>query len=85
MGVNYEKVTKNLSLGMTKQEVLNIMGNDYYIESLSNTDEGQVEVLTFTKMNPEFSLCFLNNTLKEFHRYIPPYPHTPQEVRVVKE
>lgn len=86
MGVNYEKVTKELSLGMTKQEVLQILGKDYYIESLSNTDEGKLEVLTFYKghkNNQAFTLYFLNDKLKEFNKYVPPY--VPQEVKVVKE
>ena len=86
MGVNYEKLTKELSLGMTKQEVIKIMGEDYYIESLSETDEGKIEVLTFydgPKTNQKFTLHFINNKLREFHKYIPPY--TPQDVRVIRE
>lgn len=86
MGVNYEELTKELSLGMTKQEVLNIMGKDYYIESLSEIDKGKIEILTFydgSKSNKAFTLHFFNNILKEFHKYIPPY--TPQDVRVVGE
>jgi len=86
MGTNYEKLTKELSLGMTKQEVLNILGKDYYIESLSDTEDGKLEVLTFydgPKSNQAFTLYFLNDKLKEFNKYIPPY--IPQEVKVVKE
>lgn len=85
MGVDYWKRTKELDLGMTKQEVIVIMGKDYMIESLSETDEGKMEVLHFYNGGggPTYILYLLNNNLVEFHKYISPCP--PQEVRVVKE
>ena len=86
VGTNYEKLTKKVDLGMTKQEVIKILGKDYYIESLSETYEGKLEVLTFYDVsidNQRFTFYFLNDTLKEFHKYIPPYP--PHDIRVIKE
>lgn len=70
------KLTQQLELGMTKTQVVAIMGKNYYIESLQETDEGRSEVLHFhSTYSVDYLMYFLNDKLVEFHRYIPPtYP-----------
>lgn len=81
-GPNLDQLTQSLELGMSKQDAINIMGKDYFIESALQVPEGDVEVLHFrSSYYNEFILYFLNNTLTEFHRYIPPQ----QNVHVIKE
>lgn len=82
-GVDLGKRVQLLELGMNKQEVVDILGKDYYIEAASQVPEGRLEVLHFHSLYySDYLLYFLNGELDEFHRYIaPPTP----EMKVVKE
>lgn len=77
-----EQRAQQLELGMSKQDAINIMGNDYYIESSFQAPEGNVLILHFrSTYYSEYLLYFLNNELTEFHKYIPPRP----DVHILKE
>lgn len=73
-GYNYSQKAKQLSLGMNKESVIEIMGKNYYIEALYETEEGVMEVVTFCDIDKtrKYTLYFLNNNLKEIQKYIPP-------------
>lgn len=80
-----EKRVQQLELGMTKQEVVNIMGKDYFVESVSQKPEGKLEILHFrSTYYVPYLVYFTDGRLTEYHRYIPPTPIN-QEIRVVKE
>ncbi|WP_029904569.1 DUF3192 domain-containing protein [Prevotella sp. 10(H)] len=84
-GPNLEKEVQRLDLGMTKQETINIMGKNYFVESVSQVEEGKLEVLFFrSTYYPSYLLYFIDGNLSEFHRYIPPTPYQ-QDVRIIKE
>lgn len=58
-----------VDLGMTKQEILLILGNDYAIETLADTPEGRLEVLRFPKVhNPAYFLHFMDGKLVEVQK-----------------
>ncbi len=72
-----EKQVQLLELGMTKQQVVKIMGQGYVVESVVSVPEGTLEVLHFDFYNTttiSYLMYFLNNKLTEFHRYIPAPP-----------
>lgn len=84
-GPNMEKLTQHLELGMTKLQALDLMGNDYFVESMRQTDEGKMEVLHFrSSYYHNYLLYFLNDKLVEFHRYIPPTPMQ-QGIRITND
>ncbi|WP_160111134.1 hypothetical protein [Dysgonomonas sp. Marseille-P4361] len=67
------KLIEQVELGSTKQEVINILGNNYVIDAVSEIEEGKLEVLLFTSSySYDYLFYFVNNHLTEFHRYIPP-------------
>lgn len=79
---NTSKLTQQLELGMAKSQVIDIMGKDYFVESLQQTDEGKMEILHFySTYYPAYLLYFLNDKLVEFHRYVPPV-YQPQNVPI---
>lgn len=70
---NNRKKATHLKIGMTKEAAIEVMGNHYYIESASDTEEGLLEVLKYdSDSDIPYLLFFLNDTLVEFHKYIPP-------------
>lgn len=75
------KVKRYVSLGMTKDEVVNAIGEGYVIFSVSQTPEGVEEVLQ-TEAYPRYNFHFLDNILVEYYLYVPPQPIM-QEVRTV--
>lgn len=76
---------KKLELGISKQEAIKIMGNNYFIEFLSQNANKQVEVLHFRSIYyNEYLLHFIDGRLFEFHKYIPP-SSTQRDVHVIKE
>ena len=77
-----EKRVKQLELGMSKQDALNIMGKNYFIESASQTPQGKLEVLHFrSSTSRDYLLYFTNDRLSEFHLYVSPV----QDIRIIKE
>lgn len=86
-GLNRMEKLEKLELGMSKKEVLAIMGDKYIVDSVSETPEGKMEVLSFnaTYHYPEYLLYFLDGRLKEYHRVVPLPPVPTQDVRVVKD
>lgn len=85
-GPNTQKNAQMLILGMTRNEAIAVMGNDFIIESAAEVREGTLEVLRFQSYSyPHYFLYFLNGRLTEFHRDMTPIPPTQNEVRVVEE
>lgn len=82
-GTDMDSRAKKLQLGMTRQEVINIMGNDYYIESSSQMPEGNLVVLHYnaTVYYNEYLIYLLDGELVEFHRYVPPPAPPVHDVR----
>jgi hypothetical protein len=83
---------RSLELGMTKSEVISKMGDDYEVETLRQTDRGNLEVLRYTQYTqPEagakmipleyYMLHFLNGKLVEVNKLNAEQrnhrPHTP--------
>lgn len=82
MGVNYNAKMKEAQLGMTKEAVMQLLGNDYKIVSAKDTGEGMETALRFpSDRSYGYVLYFLDNKLVEWHEYISPQP----TVQVVKE
>lgn len=82
-GVDLDKQAQKLELGMSRQEAVEILGNDFYVESASQLPEGKLEVLHFKSLYyNDYLLYFIDGYLTEFHRYIIP---TVPEVKVVRE
>lgn len=82
LGVDLKEKIQLLELGQSKQEVIQLLGTDYYVESAGYTPEGKLEVLHFRSYYDDYLLYFLEGELTEFHRYIPPIN---SEIKVVKE
>jgi len=74
-GLNYnnsEKVQK-LHLGMTKEDVIKVMGKQYAIESVSREENGVLEIFRYySSESTPYLLHFLNGELILFNRYYPP-------------
>ena len=64
-----EKI-KKVEIGMTKDQVIQILGNKYMITSSSRNDKGSpVEVLGYkSDSNEEYKLMFVDNKLTEWNR-----------------
>lgn len=74
-GENYDDSVKKLELGMSKKEVLHIMGNNYVIQNSSSTPDGNIEILLFnTIFYSNYALVFLDGELIEINN-IPPRPN----------
>lgn len=74
---------KRLELGMTKQEVVSLLGNKYKLMGSVNTPDGVLETWKCSDPNyvlgesDDFILNFLNGRLDEWHRDYPvPTPPT---------
>jgi hypothetical protein len=68
-----------LELGMTKNEVIKIMGRDFTITEKRMENGSEVEVFSYTNATkiPEFYLFRFNNgKLEEMYRELPPRPET---------
>lgn len=61
---------KKIALGMSKDQVVTILGKDYLIASSSKNDYGKpVEVLAYkSDINEEYRLKFVNDQLTEWNR-----------------
>lgn len=74
-GVNYQnnKKIKNLQIGMTKDEAIQIMGTDYSIESVSEEQDGILEIWKYDSVyNFPYLLHFLDGKLVFFNKFYPP-------------
>mgnify|MGYP006949393715 CR=1 FL=1 len=76
---------KPLDLGMEKQNVLYIIGDDYAIETISETPNGRLEILRHPKAYyPGYFLVFQDGKLVEINRdNLPTVPQ--QNINVTKE
>lgn len=81
-GVDLREKVQLVELGQSKQDIIQILGTEYSIESAGYTPEGKLEVLHFRSVYDDYLLYFLDGQLTEFHRYIPPVC---PEVKVLKE
>lgn len=73
---------KKVQIGMTKNEVIQVLGKNYTITSASKDDEGNyIEVLGYESVyDEEYKLKFINNKLVEWNRErIPKYITTEPE------
>jgi len=61
---------KKVVLGMSKEQVINILGNDYLIASSSKDIYGNhIEVLAYkSDVHEEYKLKFINAKLTEWNR-----------------
>ncbi|MBD8388939.1 hypothetical protein [Dysgonomonas sp. BGC7] len=85
-GDNYNNSSKiqKIHLGMTKQEVFQIMGNKYIIESTSQEEDGLLEVFKFYSVSDvPYLLHFLNGELILFNRFYP--PHIQEQKVIIKK
>lgn len=76
--------SKKLELGMTKKEVISVMGDGYRVISAAQTPEGNLEVLRYipTIDTTEYIIYLLDGKLVEWHEDVPntnanrpPHPH----------
>jgi len=83
---NFVNRAKKLELGMTKKEVISVMGNDFRVISASQTPEGNIEVLRYIASIDvtEYVIYLLDGKLVEWHEDIPnahhPHPHKGRRV-----
>lgn len=81
MYIDLNARAKELQLGMVKEQVIRIMGNNYKVTSVKDTEEGVETALRFyNEYYYGYVLYFLDDKLVEWHEYIPPQP-----IHVVKE
>lgn len=61
---------KKIALGMSKEQVIQVMGNDYLVSSSSKDDDGNnIEILVYkSDSHEEYRLNFVNNRLTEWNR-----------------
>lgn len=78
---NVDKNSKKVSLGMTKDEVVSVMGKSYKVVSISNERAGQLEVLSYEGMSDDwiYMFYFLDGKLDRMQKEFvgTPYPHRP--------
>lgn len=82
---------QDVQLGMTKQQVISKMGNQYDVASLRQTEQGNVEILRYTHSEvrndvyvpvSSYYFHFLNGKLVEMHNEdILPQPVRPPHPR----
>jgi len=78
----FDSRVKKLELGMTKKEVISIMGGSYDVLAASQVPEGNLEVLRyFSSLSYSYIVHLLNNELVEFHQDV----YVPNNVTVVNE
>lgn len=86
-GENYAELAKRLSLGMTKSEVLGIMGSQYIVENLSETFDGKLEAILYNNYvhtDSDYVIVFLDDRLVEVNNV--PRLRTPQQkVTITKD
>lgn len=78
-GPNYDnrKKVQHLKLGMTKEEAISVMGKEYILESMSQEENGTLEIIKYySELDVPYLLHFLNDRLILFNRYYP--PHIPE-------
>lgn len=78
---------KNVEIGMTKEEVVAIMGKDYLSAGSYQSDEGPIQIMRWiaTAEDSWYELHFVNNILQEWSlvtipsldRFHPPHPPRP--------
>jgi len=74
---------KNVEIGMTKKEVINILGNNYDIVAARDTPDGPFEVLRYYNATIDggipYIVNFLDGRLVEWYREtsLPPHPPHP--------
>lgn len=74
----------NLRIGMSKDEAISTMGNKYYLESISQEENGELEILKCYSSNDiPYLLHFLNGTLILINRHYPPY--VPEQKITIKQ
>lgn len=61
---------KKVAIGMSKEQVVKILGNDYLVSSSSKDERGNnVEVLAYkSDIHEEYRLKFINTQLAEWNR-----------------
>lgn len=61
---------KNVALGMSRDQVVDILGKDYMLDSSSKDGYGKpIEVLAYkSDIDEEYKLTFVNARLTEWHR-----------------
>ena len=63
-----EKKARNLEIGMTKKEVMNIMGNNYTVMAARDTPDGAVETISYlSTLDPPFVITFLDGRVVEWY------------------
>ncbi len=71
---------RDISVGMTKENVIDKLGKRYIISSLSEHSQGErIEVLAYkSSVNEEYRLKFINNKLQGWDRLVfrDKYPQT---------
>lgn len=66
---NLVNKTKRLKLGMTKKELILLMGKDFKIVSASRTPDGDLEVISYNIISEEsnYIMYLLNGKLDRWH------------------
>lgn len=87
---SHSKTIRDIELGMSKQQVVSIMGKGYISESSVQHPDGNVEIISYTSsaydasstlITTKYILHFLNGKLVEWYRdenRPHPRPHRPQ-------
>lgn len=77
--MNMGSKLKKIEIGMTKQEVINILGNTYDVVAARDTPDGTLEILRYTGMTIDgyypYLVNFLDGKLVEWfmESAVPPY------------
>lgn len=73
INTNNEKNVQNLQIGMTKDEAIEVMGKNYSIESVSQEQDGVLEIWKYDSIySSPYLLHFLDGKLIFLNRFYPP-------------
>lgn len=73
---NLGSKVKQLEIGMTKKEVIKVLGTSYDIIGAGRTPQGTEETIRYSGLNAYgyYVFHFLDNELMEFYHEVPPQP-----------
>ncbi len=68
---NLDENVKKINIGMTKNEIENLLSKKYYVASIQKTQDGTIEIIAYQGYkNFEYQFTFLDNKLIKLERMI---------------
>lgn len=68
---NFSSNVKRVCQGMTKEQVISIMGKSYNVEEAVNRPNGYVEAISYNTDEAYYLFKFTDDRLEEWHRESP--------------